>query len=41
MVRAYREIQEKSTAREINLRDAAFVVAIQRIIEAAKARGRI
>lgn len=41
MVRAYREIQEKSKSREITLRDAAFVVAIQRIIEAAKARGRI
>lgn len=41
MVAAFKDIYEKSKAREISMREAAFILAIQRIIEAAKARGRI
>ncbi len=41
MSTAYQEVQNKSELREASLRDAAFILAIERIIEAAKARGRV
>lgn len=41
MVAAFKDIYEKAESREISMREAAFILAIQRIIEAAKARGRI
>lgn len=41
MVASYRAIEEKSRAREISLRSAAYALSIQRIVEAAKARGRV
>lgn len=41
MVAAFRDIYQKSKAREMSMREAAFILAIQRIIQAAKDRGRI
>jgi glutamate dehydrogenase/leucine dehydrogenase len=39
MVHAFEAIWKMSTAKQISLRDASFAIAVQRIIEAAKARG--
>ncbi len=41
MTTAYREIKTLSDEKKVPLRDAAFMLAVQRVVEAAKARGYI
>ncbi len=39
MVRAYREVHEKSASKGINLRQAAFQLGVERLARAVELRG--
>ncbi len=41
MARAYKEVANVATERGVSLREAAYVLALERILEAKRARGRI